>query len=99
MNGPKYKHYYNLMLTNNTELFETFSKIHQEFSTNPEKWADQFHSVGRDVKDVMRDWERRLCSGTEKGTYAQYSSKLAEKFWGEIKKNFPLIDEVGLIKK
>lgn len=99
MTGPKYKHYYNLMVTNNSELFQKFSKIHQAFTTDPQKWQSQFHEVGRDVKDVMRDWERRLCSGTEKGNYAQYSSKLSEKFWSEIKKNFPLIDEVGLIKK
>jgi hypothetical protein len=99
MTGPKYKHFYNLMIEHNKELFERFSEIHQGFTTDPKKWGAQFHIQGRDIQDVMRDWERRLCSGTEKGTYAQYSSKLAEKFWAEIKKEFPLIDQVGLIKK
>lgn len=99
MTGPKYKHYFNLMIKNNEDLFSKFSKIHQGFTTDATTWEKQFHEVGRDIKDVMRDWERRLCSGTEKGTYAQYSSKLSEKFWAEIKKEFPLIDQVGLQKK
>jgi hypothetical protein len=99
MTGPKYKHFYNLMLEHNKELFVKFTEVHKGFTTDPKKWEKQFHEVGRDIQDVMRDWERRLCSGTEKGTYAQYSSKLAEKFWAEIKKEFPLIDQVGLIKK
>lgn len=99
MTGPKYKHFYSLMLEHNTELFEKFTKIHEGFSTDPKTWSDQFHDVGREIKDVMHDWERRLCSGTERGNYAQYSSKLSEKFWAEIKKDFPLIDQVGLIKQ
>lgn len=99
MTGRKYKHYYHLMIENNKDLFAKFSEIHQGFTSDPQKWEKQFHDVGRDIKDVMRDWERRLCSGTEKGAYAHYSSKLAEKFWSEIKKEFPLIDQVGLVKR
>jgi len=87
------------MFDQNKELFDHFAKIHHGYQADPSAWSDQFHQVGQDIKDVMRDWERRLCSGTERGHYAQYSSKLAEKFWLEIKQEFPLIDEVGLIKK
>lgn len=87
------------MVTNNHDLFEQFAKVHHGFSKDRKAWEKQFHELGRDITDVMRDWERRLCSGTEKGNYAQYSSKLAEKFWAEIKSHFPLIDEVGLFKK
>lgn len=96
---PKYKHFHTLMMEQNKDLFEKFSTIHHGFTTDASKWEQQFHEVGRDVKDVIRDWERRLCSGTERGNYALYSSKLAEKFWDEVKKDFPLIDQVGLIKK
>ena len=94
----KYKHFYQLMSEQNSELLKKFLTIHDGFSKDPTKWEDNFHSVGRDVLDIMRDWERRLCSGTEKSHYAQYSSKLAEKYWEEIKKDFPLIDQVGVKK-
>lgn len=87
------------MIEKNVALFDAFTPIHNGFATDAKKWEDEFHSKGRDVIDVIRDWERRLCSGTEKGGYAAYSAKLAEKFWAEIKKKFPLIDQVGLHKK
>jgi hypothetical protein len=99
MADPKYKKYYQLMTERNKELFDKFSPIHTGFATDADAWADKFHTIGRDVVDVIRDWERRLCSGTEKGGYAAYSAKLAEKFWAEIKKDYPLIDQVGLRKK
>lgn len=87
------------MLAKNGDLFKRFLPIHAGFTMDQNKWADQFHEVGRDVLDVIRDWERRLCFGTEKGGYGQYSAGLAEKFWAEIKKQFPLIEQVGLRKK
>lgn len=98
MSSVKYKHFYQLMSEKNADLFQKFLTIHNGFTTDSAKWEMQFHSVGRDVLDVMRDWERRLCSGTEKSNYALYSSKLAEKFWEEVKKDFPLIDQVGVHK-
>lgn len=94
----KYKHFYQLMTEQNQELFKKFAEIHNKFQSDPESNPDAFHTVGRDVLDVIRDWERRLCSGTEKSHYAQYSSKLSEKFWNEVKKDFPLIDRVGVFK-
>lgn len=95
----KYKQYYKLMQSNNEKLLQQFKKIHDGFASDPSSWEDQFHAVGRDVLDVMRDWERRLCSGTERGNYALYSVKLAEKYWNEIKHDFPLIEQVGLKTK
>jgi hypothetical protein len=99
MSNTKYKKFYELMSDRHKDLFDKFTPIHEGFSTDPDKWADQFHSIGRDVMDVVRDWERRLCSGSEKTGYGQYSASLAEKFQGEVKKRFPLIHQVGLIKK
>ena len=84
------------MQNQNKPLLEKFRMIHDGFAVQPEKWSEQFHQVGRDVLDVIRDWERRLCSGTERGHYAQYSVKLAEKYWQEVKKEFPLIEKVGV---
>lgn len=86
------------MVDQNKDLFDKFKPIHDGFTQDPSHWHEQFHSVGRDVTDVCRDWERRLCSGSEKGQFAQFSQKLSDKFWNEIKKEYPLIDQVGLIK-
>lgn len=38
---------------------------------------------------------RRLCGRMEQGANAAYSARLSEKFWGEVKLRFPLIDFVG----
>lgn len=99
MAEPKYKKFYDLMMAKNVELFKQFSAIHAGFAMDQAKWAEQFHSVGRDVLDVVRDWERRLCSGTEKGGYGQYSAGLADKFWAAVRDQFPLIGEVGVKRK
>ncbi len=99
MATPKYKQFYELMTDRNKDLFDKFQPIHDGFASKPDEWADQFHTLGRDVLDVVRDWERRLCSGSEKTGYGQYSAKLAEKFYEEVKKRFPRIMEVGVIKK
>lgn len=94
---PKYKKFVELMYQQNQRLFNQFQSIHDNFA-NSGQHEDQFHSVGRDVLDVVRDWERRLCYGTEKGKYASYSAQLAEKFRQEIKKTLPLLDQIGVTK-
>ncbi len=95
---PKYQQYYQLMVDKNRQLFDRFQPIHDGYVISPTKWAEQFHTQGRQVLDVVRDWERRLCHGTEKGKYAKFSANLSEKFWAQVKKDLPLIDQVGLIK-
>ena len=98
MPTPKFEKFYQLMSEQNEELFQRFQPIHDQFLTDRSNEAE-FHRVGRDVLDVIRDWERRLCSGMERGQYAGYSSKLSEKFWQKIKERFALIEEVGVITK
>jgi len=94
----KYKHFYNLMVEKNQDLFDDFKEIHDAFANDEtnDKIAEEFHSVGREVKDKMHDWERRLCSGMGRGQYAHYTTQLSEKFWDHIRKTYPLIDKVGL---
>lgn len=98
MSKTKYKKFYELMTEKNAKLFDEFQAVHDNFVQNSEKHADEFHQVGRDVLDIMRDWERRLCSGMERGVNALYSQRVSEKFWQEIKKRFSHIDQVGLKK-
>lgn len=96
MSTAKYQKYFQLMVEKNKKLFDDFQVVHNGFALNPEKWEDRFHTNGREVLDVIRDWERRLCSGMERGNNAVYSNKLAEKFWGLVKEKLPLIEKVGL---
>lgn len=84
------------MMDQNAEKFKAFQPIHDGYAQDPGKYADEFHAEGRKILDIVRDWERRLCHGMEKGQYASYSAKLAEKFWDEIKKDLPKIEEVGV---
>ena len=92
----KYKQYYDMMMRNNTQLLADFKKTHDLYATNMTKYHQQFNTEGRDILDIMRSYERKLCSGMERGKNSAYSDKLAEKFWLEIKKEYPLIDQVGV---
>ena len=82
----------------NQALFDRFQIIHDQFLLDRSNQTE-FHEVGREVLDVIRDWERRLCSGMERGQFAGYSAKLSEKFWQKVKSRFSLIEEVGLVSK
>ena len=84
------------MLEQNAEAFAEFKKIHDLFENDPKKWKTKFNDLGLPITDIIRDWEHRLCSGMERGKFANYSAKLAEQFQNEIKKTFPSIDLVGL---
>ena len=81
----------------NQKLFDSFATAHAAFVLDQTKHAQPFHTIGRDVLDMIRFWERKLCAGMERGTNSQYSSKLAEKFWGEVRTHFSHIDLVGVV--
>ncbi len=88
------------MVAQNQKMFDQFLEVHNNFLVDEKKYATQFHTLGRDVTDTIRFWERKLCSGMERGKNSQYSSKLAEKFWGQVRKTYTHIDLVGVeVKK
>lgn len=95
----KYKEYFKKMLEQNKDLFEEFADIHARYSAEPVRYQAIFNSVGARVTEVIRDWDRRLCSAMGRGVYSQYSQTLSEKFWGEARKMFPAIDRVGVVVK
>jgi hypothetical protein len=92
----KYKKYFQEMSDANTELFAQFQKIHDGYKVDRKKWSKQFHEVGKQVVDIMHEWEQKLCAGMERGNNAVYSSKLSEKFWSEVKSRYSHIDLVGV---
>ncbi len=83
------------MLAENKELFAKFEKWHQKYQ-NKELSQEEYNQKGAPVMMVIKDWETRLCAHMEGGKYNTYSAKLAEKFWEEVRKRFPLIDFVGV---
>ncbi len=96
----KHDRYYQLMSDQNSQLLAQFDLIHHQFQTQPSSQvAQQFHAIGRDVRDVVYAWERRLCAGMERGVHGQYSQSVSQKFWDLVRKRYPLIDQVGLIVK
>ena len=96
----KYKEYYQKMVEENAELFESFREIHDLYAKNKFAHQDEFNEIGYEVIEVIRDWERRLCSAMGRGKYSSYSHRLADKFKEEIRKTLPLIDVIGVkIKK
>ena len=92
----KFKKYFQEMSDQNVELFARFQPIHDGYKSDRQKWSAQFHEEGRKVVDVVHDWEKRLCSGMERSQNGVYSSKLAEKFWSEVKSRFSHIELVGV---
>lgn len=92
----KYQKYFQEMMDDRFEQFKRFKDVHDNYVKEPEKWKDRFNSEGKIILSIIREWEKRLCSHSERGQYGIYSSKLADKFWDEIRKNFPKIDFVGV---
>ncbi len=86
------------MTEQNEKLFNEFEKINNEFEMNGKSrlTSTKFHKIGFEVVDVVRFWERKLCSGMERGNNSVYSDKLADKFWNEVRGRFSQIDMVGV---
>ncbi len=89
------------MLDAEKELFDSFRLLHGEYALakDTEPLQAKFNQEGEKVLKVVRTWEDKLCHQSEKGGYGVYSGNLAEKFQAEVKKEFPMIDHVGIIVK
>ncbi len=93
----KYKEYFERMITSEKQAFDEFIKIHMKYSLNQENLQEEFNREGSKIMTIIREWEQKLCSTSEKAGYGGYTTNLSEKFWAEIRKIFPLIDHVGII--
>lgn len=95
--ATKFKEYYDKMISENKDLFTEFTKAHFEYSTNQDKYQENFNKIGEKILGVIHEYENRLCKTSEGAGFGSYTTNLAEKFQGEIKSHFPLIDHVGII--
>lgn len=92
----KYQQYFQMMIEENKDLFDNFTLIHDSFVLAPDINQAKFNAIGSEILDVVRDYERRLCGKSESGKFGKFSSKLAEKFWDEIRKVYSKIDRIGI---
>ncbi|MBP9702885.1 hypothetical protein KBD69_04310 [Candidatus Woesebacteria bacterium] len=95
----KYKEYFKKMCEENKKVFDDFLFIHNLYKENKKANQVIFNEQGMAVRRIIEDWDRRLCNTMEKGNNATYSARLSEKFWGEVRTLFPLIDFVGALIK
>lgn len=95
----KYKEYFNRMVEENKKAFIDFTNAHFEYSTNEDKFQENFNKEGEKILKVIHEWEDRLCKTSEKAGFSSYTGNLAEKFQEEVRMHFPLIDHVGIIVK
>lgn len=84
------------MWEKNKDILTKFLKIHDLYKSNRKQYASVFNQEGKEVRQVMEEWDRRLCAQMERGKNGVFSSKVSEKFWEEIRKDFPLIEFVGV---
>lgn len=94
----KFKEYFQRMVEQNKEDFEKFRFTHDNYALNPEVNQEKYNLEGKKILKIIKEWESKLCHQQEK-TYSQYAGNLAEKFWEEVRKEFPMIDHVGIIVK
>jgi hypothetical protein len=92
----KYRQVFEDMLNQNKALFDSFREVHDQFATDPENCREKFNEIGRDVQDVIRRYEDRLCSHSESAGFGKFTNNLADKFHAEIKTVFPKIDSIGM---
>lgn len=91
-----YQKSFQTMLEQNKELFDTFQHVHDAYVLNPDANKAKFNEVGREVTDVIREAERKLCAQMGKGQFSKFTQNLSEKFWNEVRKVYPKIDFVGV---
>lgn len=83
------------MLEYNEALFDSFKKVHDEYATDPSLAKEAFNTQGEKVLRVIRRYEDELCGKSEGGRYGKFSTNLSQKFWDEVRINFPKIDYIG----
>lgn len=93
----KYRDYYEKMATENRAAFDKFTQAHFEYSTDQDKFQDKFNKEGEEILKIIKEWEDKLCSQSEKAGFGNYTGNLAEKFQEEVRSHFPLIDRVGIV--
>ncbi len=94
--ASKYKQFYKDMVQQNSELFDQFKIVHDNFVEDSEKHKKEFNEVGEKVMEIVRSFEQRLTSQMTGSGYGKFSNNVTDKFRDEIKKEYPKIEFVGI---
>lgn len=94
--ASKYKQFYRDMIKQNSELFDQFKIVHDNFVEDSEKHKKEFNEVGEKVMEIVRSFEQRLTSQMTGSGYGKFATNVSDKFRDEIKKDYPKIDFVGI---
>ncbi len=80
------------------DILQQFQDVHDQYKAHQRDSAakKEFDLVGKKARSIMEEWDSRLCQQMEKGKNSVFSAKVSEKFWVEVKKDFPLVDLVGV---
>jgi hypothetical protein len=92
----KYRDYFNQMFELHKEPFQTFMLLCQDYMADRATYSEEFNRQGKEIKAIVTEWEQKLCGRMERGKNSVYSANVADKFWDEVRKYFPCIDEVGI---
>jgi hypothetical protein len=96
MPAPKFRQVLKDTYALHSELFEALRPVHDAYVADRKGKQEELNRLGAPVMDILKEAEQRLCRQTETGGYGQYSSKLADKFWTEVKKDWPYIEWIGV---
>lgn len=94
--AAKFKEYFDMMLKDNKDAFDNFKDIHDHYVMEPQKYQKVFNDYGKEILEIVQEYENRLCAKSEGGGYGRFSTKLADKFREEVKKYIPKINSIGL---
>lgn len=74
---------------------DSFQVIHNAYMRDRKTNQEKFNTEGAKTMEILRHYEKILCGKQERSDMARYSSNLSEKYWAQIKIDFPMIDFVG----
>ncbi|HCR35636.1 hypothetical protein A2130_00940 [Candidatus Woesebacteria bacterium GWC2_33_12] len=95
--ATKYKDYFDRMILTNKSKFDDFNKLYNQYIKDQGNLQDKYNTEGKKILEIIREWENKLCSQTEKAGFGNYTTNLSEKFMQEVRKTYPLIDYIGVI--
>lgn len=84
------------MVEQNKEAFDAFRPVHDKYTLKPDLNQEEFNNEGAKILDIVQKYENKLCAHSEGGMYGKYSTQLADKFRGEVRKVFPKFDFIGV---
>ena len=93
MATPKYKKMFDEMLITNKKVFEEYNELLNKYDLDNKTYAHELYDLQNRVLRIIKHTENGLCSRSETTGHANYSTALADKFWEEVRKVFPRVED------